>query len=65
MEFLLGVGVTLYGLGFIGALLLFCLDIGLKSSYTNPPFLFRLIGAIFKAALWPISLPVMILSHRE
>lgn len=38
---------------------------GLTSRYTNPPFLFRLIGAIFKAALWLISIPVMIFGHRE
>lgn len=65
MEFLLGVGVTLYSLGLIGSLLLFCLEIGVEPRYAGIPFPIRLSGAILKAILWPISLPLMIFGHRS
>ncbi len=53
MEFLLGLGATLYTIGLLFGLLIFCLHIGLEPS--NIPFPLRLIVALLAAILWPLG----------
>ena len=53
MEFFLGVIATIYALGFLLGLVLFCLHIGLESS--RFPFALRFLVALLAAILWPLG----------